>query len=95
MTNNNRIILCNNRHHSSEADFCVKGNNSTWRTKHKFCNNSKDQQEYVLSGGTKSVLNFNFSHFTWVLGRPVIFLSSCLEASPRAVLESRFIIVVQ
>lgn len=96
MTDNNRIILCNNRHHPSEADLCVKGNNGTWRTKHKFCNNSKDQQEYeLLSGGTKNVLNFKFQSLTWILGHPVIFLRSCLEASACAVLESRFVIVVQ
>lgn len=61
MIDNNRIILCNNRHHPSEADLCVKGNNGTWRTKHRFCNSSKGQQEYeLLSGGTKNVLNFKF-----------------------------------
>lgn len=61
MTDNNRIILCNKRHHPSEADLCVKGSNGTWRTMCKFCYNSKDQQEYeLLSGGAKNVLNFKF-----------------------------------
>lgn len=43
MTDNNRIILCNNRHHPSEADLCDRSNNDTERAEPAFYDNSKDK----------------------------------------------------